>query len=205
MSRRGGLRRAIAEEAARLMVDEDVREYITAKRMAADHLLGMRVESTTALPSNGEIREAVVARARLVGGLNFDERLAHMRRVAVEVMTALEAFEPRLIGSVASGKIHRNSDVDIQLFCGREDRLEKALWDAGYDFERIEHDVLKDGAFQRFVHYHFDVEGVPVELSVYDRAELYIVRYSSIDGKPIDRVPRRRVEALLARTRGARQ
>ena len=202
MSRQAGLRRAIAEEAARLMVDEDVREYIEAKRMAADNLLGMRVGSQATLPSNGEIREAIVARARLVGGFAYAQRLAHMRRVAIEVMGALEPFEPRLIGSVASGKIHRNSDVDIQLFCTREDRLEQALSEAGYEFERIEHDVMKDGVFRRYVHYHFDVAGVPVELSVYDRAELYVTRYSSIDGKPIDRVPRRRVEALLARVRG---
>lgn len=203
MSRAAGLRRAIAEEAARLMVDEDVREYIEAKRMAADHLLGMRVGPCGALPSNGEIRAAIVARARLVGGVAHGQRLAHMRRVAIRVMGELEAFEPRLIGSVASGKIHRNSDVDIQLFCADEERLEGALWRAGHDFEQIEHDVMKDGVFRRYVHYHFDVEGVPVELSVYDRAELFITRYSSVDGKPIDRVPRRRVVELLARTRDA--
>lgn len=184
------------------MVDEDVREYIEAKRMAADNLLGLRVGSQPVLPSNGEIRDAIVARARLVGGFAYEARLAQLRRVAIEVMGALEAFEPRLIGSVASGKIHRNSDVDIQLFCARDDRLEKALWDARYEFERVEHDVMKDGLFRRYVHYHFDVEDVPVELSVYDRAELYITRYSSVDGKPIDRVPRRRVVELLARARG---
>lgn len=111
------------------------------------------------------------------------------------------ARSPRLIGSVASGKIHRNSDVDIQLFCTREDRLEDALRDAGYEIERLEHERMKDGVFRRFVHYHFDLHGVPVELSVYDRAELYITRYSSVDGKPIDRVPLRRVRALLVHSR----
>ena len=180
------------------MVDEDVREYIAAKRMAADNLLGMRVGTPAALPSNGEIRAAIVARSKLDPGFAYEARLAHMRRVAVQVMGVLDAFEPRLIGSVASGNIHRNSDLDLQLFCGREDELEHALRDAGYTFERIEHDVMKDGAFRRYVHYHFDADGVPVELSVYDRKELSITRYSSVDGKPIDRVPRRRVEALLA-------
>ena len=63
-----------------------------------------------------------------------------------------------------------------------------------------QHDL--ESVTRRYVHYHFDVEGIPVELSVYDRAELYITRYSSIDGKPIDRVPRRRVVAMLASTRG---
>jgi hypothetical protein len=40
---------------------------------------------------------------------------------------------------------------------------------------------------------------VPVELSVYEPEELRIVSYSSIDGKPIDRLPLGRVASLLAR------
>lgn len=52
--------------------------------------------------------------------------------------------------------------MHIQLFCARDDALEKALWDGRYEF----------------------------------------TRYSSVDGEPIDRVPRRRVVELLARARG---
>lgn len=197
MSGHRGQRQAIAEEAARLMVDEDVREYIEAKRIAADYLFGMRVGSNVRLPSNGEIRAAIVTRAALRDAGQHRERLMHMRRVALEVMLQLEAFEPRLIGSVASGAIHRNSDIDIQLFCVRHDTLEGVLRSHGYEAERLEHEILKDGMFRRYIHYHFEREGVDVELSVYEPAELHIVRFSSIDGKPIDRVPRRRLEALL--------
>ena len=185
----------IAEEAARVMVDEDVKEYIEAKRIAADNLFGMRASANIRLPSNGEIRAAIVARAALRD--SGRERLSHMRRVALEVMLQLEAFEPRLIGSVATGAIHRNSDVDIQLFCVRHDTLEQVLHANGYEAERLEHEIWKDGMFRRYVHYHFEREGVDIELSVYEPAELHVVRFSSIDGKPIDRVPRRRLEALL--------
>jgi predicted component of type VI protein secretion system len=197
LSRRPGQRRAIAEEAARLMVDEDVREYIEAKRMAADNLLGMRVGFNAALPSNGEIRDAIVARARMLDAAGHRARLDDMRRVALEVMVQLEAFEPRLIGSVATGNIHRNSDIDIQLFCEGHDRLEQALRRHGHAAERMEHEVVKDGLLGRYVHYHFELHGSEVELSVYEPGELFVTRFSSVDGKPIDRVPRRRLEALL--------
>ena len=183
------------------MVDEDVKEYITAKHMAADNVCGMRVGSNVPLPSNGEIRAAVVARAALVDGLRHHERLGHLRVVALAVMQQLDAFEPRLIGSVASGAIHRNSDVDIQVFCTRHDRLEQTLRANGHDAERLEHDLVRNGSFHRYVHYHFDVGGADVELSVYEPAELHVVRFSSIDGKPIDRMPRRRLEALMRRRR----
>ncbi len=200
MSRRAQ-RRAIAEEAARLMVEEDVSEYITAKNMAADNVCGMRLGSSVPLPSNGEIRAAIVARATLVEGVHRSERLRHLRLVALDVMAELEAFEPRLIGSVASGAIHANSDVDIQLFCVDHAPLEKTLWACGHEAERLEHEIARDGRMHRYIHYHFDVRGADVELSVYPPEELRVVRLSSIDGKPIDRVPRRRVEALVAAAR----
>lgn len=196
MSRRDQ-RRAIAEEAARLMVEEDVSEYITAKQMAADHVCGMRLGPAAPLPSNGEIRAAIVARATIAEGHRRRERLRHMRDVALEVMAWLETFEPRLIGSVASGAIHRNSDIDIQVFCADDAPLERTLHRHGCAAERLEHEVAIDGGrLHRYVHYHFEVRGADVELSVYPPEELRVVRYSSIDGKPIDRMSRRRVEAL---------
>lgn len=199
MSRRDQ-RRAIAEEAARLMMDEDVTEYIVAKHMAADQICGARLGGGAPLPSNAEIHAAIVARARLAEAVTRRERLLHMRRIAIRVMRELSAFEPRLIGSVATGAIHRGSDVDIQVFCTDTDVLERALRAGGHDAERLEHEIALEGGFHRYIHYHFDVEGAPVELSVYPLAELRIPRTSSIDGKSIDRVPLRRVEALLRET-----
>lgn len=180
------------------MVDEDVREYYEAKRIAADNLFGMRVGPQPVLPSNGQIRAAIVRRTKDIAGFDRHERLARMRRVAIAVMIELDRFDPRLIGSVASGKIHPTSDVDLQLFCLQEADVAEALDRGGHSYERLEHALMKDGLFRRFVHYHFEVGDVPVELSVYDRAELHVTRYSSVDGQPIDRLTRRRVEALLA-------
>jgi hypothetical protein len=62
----GGLRAQIAAESARVMYEEQVKEYFKAKRIAAKRLLG-RVEARRVrfrprdLPSNGEIREALLA------------------------------------------------------------------------------------------------------------------------------------------------
>ncbi len=196
MSRKAA-RRAIAQEAARLMVEEDVKEYITAKAMAADIVLGARSVNARFLPSNGEIRQEVVARGDLVHRVY---RLRQLREVALAVMRALAAFEPRLIGSVATGAIHSHSDIDIQCFVRRHDALEEALRLNGYEAERLEHLVFKDARWQRFVHYHFDTRGAHVELSVYEPPELHVVRFSSVDGKPIDRVPTGRLLALLARS-----
>ncbi len=199
---RGGkaLRRAIAAEAARLMIHEDVGEYFNAKRQAAENLLGMRATAVT-LPSNREIRAAILQLTSLEG-VTRDRRLAHMRSVALDLMDRLAAFDPRLIGSVASGAIHAHSDIDLHIFCRSHDQLEHVLRVEGLEAERIERDVSAGGQRRRYVHYQLELEGIPVELSVYEPEELRVVSYSSIDDKPIDRMTRARLARLATEALG---
>ena len=94
IERFGGLRVAIATEAARLMYEEGVKQYFTAKRMAARRLLGRvagrRLRYRPAdLPSNGEIRDALLALAALAEGSGRTRRLFAMRIVALEAMRAI--------------------------------------------------------------------------------------------------------------------
>src|SRR6478752_7724679 len=104
MSRFGpaGLRGAIAAEAARVMYEEGVKQYFTAKRLAARRLLG-RTEARRLrcrpmdLPSNGEIRDALLVVAERAEGAARTRRLFAMRVVALRVMQGLAGFEPRLI------------------------------------------------------------------------------------------------------------
>src|SRR5947209_16146 len=104
VGRFGGLRGAVAAEAARLMYEEGVKQYFTAKRLAAKRLLGrvggrrLRYRPSD-LPSNGEIRDALLAIAELAEGSKRRRRLFAMRVIALEAMRDLAPFEPRLIGS----------------------------------------------------------------------------------------------------------
>jgi len=90
MSASKALRRAVAAEAARLMLTEDVGEYYHAKRQAAENLVGMRA-GHIALPSNREVRAAIV-RLTSLQGTTKAHRLQHMRRVALELMDRLALF-----------------------------------------------------------------------------------------------------------------
>ncbi len=195
MSRRRPDPQAVAAEAARLMLDEGVKEYFTAKRLAADRLGARR------LPSNRQIRSVIVA----LTSIDAEARrrwLRRLREVAVRVMERLHDLEPRLIGSVASGAVHAESDVDLHIFTLDEEALLIRLRDAGLDPVREVRPVVKGGRLRRFVHVRFDVDDVFVELSVYAPAELRRTSYSSIDGKPIDRVPLGRVRRLLDEVAG---
>lgn len=203
IERFGGLRVAIATEAARLMYEEGVKQYFTAKRMAARRLLGRvagrRLRYRPAdLPSNGEIRDALLALAALAEGSGRTRRLFAMRIVALEAMRAIAPFEPRLIGSVSTGHIRRGSDVDLQVFTDDEDALERHLRGLGWTFERERVTIQKFGEIREYVHFHV-ADVFPIELTVYARRELRFRPRSSTDGKPIVRVSANMLSALLLR------
>lgn len=203
IQRFGGIRVAIAREAARLMYEESVKQYFTAKHLAAKRVLG-RVEGHNTrfrpadLPSNGEIRDALLSLASLAEGSLRTRRLFAMRVVALEAMRDLSAFEPRLIGSVSTGHIRRGSDIDLQVFTNSPDALAARLRDLGWSFDREVASIQKFGEIREYLHFHV-AEAFPIELTVYEPRELRFRPRSSTDGKPIVRVGRTALERLLLR------
>jgi hypothetical protein len=108
--RYGGLRAVIAQLAAQIMYGEEVKQYFTAKQLAAKRLLGQVNAKALRylpqdLPSNGEIKEALLELVTEIEGDGRTRRLFAMRVVVLEAMDALEQFSPRLIGSVATGHV----------------------------------------------------------------------------------------------------
>ena len=59
------LRRALAQEAARIMAEHGIADFLQAKRKAADRL---GVNDVAVLPKNVEIEAALRAHQRLFGG-----------------------------------------------------------------------------------------------------------------------------------------
>lgn len=198
----GGLRGAIAAEAARLMYEEGVKQYFTAKRLASKRILG-RVEARRVrfrpadLPSNGEIRDALLALAELAEGPGRTRRLFAMRVVALNAMRDLDDFEPRLIGSVSTGHIRRGSDIDLHVFTDDEDTLLTHVRNLGWVHETERVSILKFGEVREYTHVHVKLD-YEVELTVYARRELRFRPRSSTDGKPIVRMKPAALEALLA-------
>ena len=74
------LRQAVAEEAARIMREQGVDDYLLAKRKAAERL---GVTDASILPRNTEIEAALVAHQRLFAADRHEADLAAMRRSAL--------------------------------------------------------------------------------------------------------------------------
>ncbi|WP_193164435.1 nucleotidyltransferase domain-containing protein [Microbulbifer hainanensis] len=197
MNKQQRIRLLITREAARLMYEEGVKQYLHAKRTAAKRIIGNQYKySPKYLPSNGEISDAVYALSQLKDPDTHEEQLFRMRCRAVEIMEKLEPFSPRLIGSVSTGRIRAGSDIDLHVFCDDIEEPEVYLESLGWRFEREKTSINVNGKIVDYQHIHLDFD-FPVELSVYPLRELRVVTRSSTDGKPINRLTVSKVRQLI--------
>ncbi len=195
------LRLLVAEEAARIMHEQGVRDYGLAKRKAAARL-GLP-PGGRGLPRNREVEAALAAYRRL-----FDEdheaRLRRLRRVAAETMRLLAEFEPRLVGSVLSGTAGEHSDVNLHLFADAPERVALFLAERRIPYEEAERRLRP--AAGRDPHpypaFRFVAGDVAVELTVFPFDGLRQAPCSPLDGRPMRRAGLAAVEALLAEPEG---
>lgn len=131
-SRRWRLRDLVAFEAAKLLYDGEYKEYIDAKRAAAEDL------ETSTLPSNQEVALKILEYALEVEGEDYWKRLKELRDEALEVMENLSKFNPRLVGSVWRGIIKPNSDIDIELDSENLEEVKQKIKESGYEILGVE-------------------------------------------------------------------
>ena len=190
--RHGGLRAAITQLAAQIMYGEDVKQYFTAKRLAAKRLLGRSSSKSLRyrpqdLPSNGEIQRALLELVDEIEGSVRTRRLFAMRIVALEAMAELEMFSARLIGSVATGHVRSGSDIDLHVFAEHPAEVEARVRELGWTYETQHVNIMKHGKVMEFTHV-LVADVFPLELTVYAPNELAHRPRSSTDGKPIVRI-----------------
>ena len=189
-------RQQVALLAARLMYSREESEYFTAKRKAARQLgLGPKTRPAD-LPSNAEVRDQVLALARLYERDDRLDRLRSMRFRALRLMRALARFRPRLIGSVLTGHIREGSDIDIHVFSDGIAAVTDVLEGLGLEPEVERKRVVKHNEARTFTHIRV-VDDDPIELTLYPEAQVNYVFKSSITGKGMERASIAELEALL--------
>ena len=195
------LRRALAQEAARIMAEHGVQDFLVAKRKAAERL---GVEDVAAvLPKNREIELALAEHQRLFGGESHVESLSAQRRAALTAMRSLSEFEPRLVGAVLAGTATEYSDVQLHLFADRAETVTLKLIDAGIAHEVTERRVKLDAERVRpFPGVRFSVDDFAVEATVFPADGIRQAPVSPVDGRPMRRANTFEVAALLGEEPG---
>ena len=189
------LRQAVAEEAARIMREQGVDDFLLAKRKAAERL---GVTDASILPRNTEIEAALVAHQRLFAADRHEAGLASLRRSALEAMRLLSDFQPRLVGPVLTGTASPHSEINLHLFTESAEAVSIRLEERGVPHEvlerrlRYERDRTVSYPALRFVAGRQTVDAVVFPLDGIRQAPC-----SPVDGKPMRRASAAEVESLL--------
>jgi len=192
------IRQLIAREAARLMYEEGIKEYRDAKRKAGKPFGSDKALSLGShLPSNAEIHEELRALLELHEEEELPGRLLELRLIALGYLELFAPFTPYLVGSVLSGVVTSQSDIDIHLFADDPEEVENFLRAHEIPFETELVSIRKGGAFHDYSHIYIDDKGVTIECSVYPTAERHRVSKSSITGRPMERAGAKALRRLI--------
>ncbi len=192
------LRRLLAVEAARIMVDEAVGDFRSAKEKAARRL---GVEAQQHWPSNTEIHDELQARLQLFHADTQPLALRRLREFALQAMQWLQEFQPRLVGPVWEGDATEHSKITLHLFADAPESVLFFLLDAQVEYEEGWQRLrFGDAQPQDYPSFQLEYEGVPLRLVVFALDEDRRSPASPRDGKPLPRGGITQLRRLLAET-----
>lgn len=191
------VRQLIAEEAARIILDEGVLDYHLAKRKAADRLGAVQTRN---LPRNTEIEAAVIERQRLFEDEETPLRIAHLRAVALKAMDLLERYSPRLVGPALQGIDNGRQEITLHAFAESVEEVMFFLADRGVSYRVTERRVRSTRGHEPMPCIEFGAEDVDIDVLVFPIDGLRQAPLSPVNGKPMKRASAREVEALMRDT-----
>jgi predicted nucleotidyltransferase len=191
------LRRALAQEAARIMSEQGIDDYGLAKRKAAERFGATDI---AVLPKNTEIEAALADHQRLFESHTHSSTLDALRRTALQAMRLLKRFEPRLVGPVLSGTASEHSEINLHVFAEAPESVALHLMDNGIPHRMVERrlryepDRLVSYPVVRFVAGHREIEAVVFPINGIRQSPA-----SPVDGRPMRRASTEELESMLAR------
>lgn len=192
-------RRAVCEEAARIMAEESVRNYQIAKhkacvRLGYDH-------RRTPLPTNREIESAFATRLRLFRGDSLIRRLRCGRQRAAEIMRLFAPFQPRLVGALLRGNVTDDTPIELHIFADNPEEIVDHLHHNQIPCQTFDKRVRFSG--NRYVQipgFRFSVDHDMVELLTFNTKQLREAPICPVDGRPMKRASLSAVESLSLET-----
>lgn len=188
-------RQLLAQEAARIIVEQGIQDFRLAKIKAAQRL-GLAERGS--LPGNSEIEEAVGEHLKLFGRESHVSLLHTLRKVALSAMEILSPFDPRLVGPVLSGTAAANSAINLHVFSDTPELIAMKLDENRLSYRTFERRLKsrRDRA-ESFAGYRFVHDDAPVEATVFPVDGVRQAPISPIDGRPMKRADQTAVRKLL--------
>lgn len=189
------IRQEVAAEAARIMATEGQRSYLGAKQKAARRL---GLSSSTSLPSNSEVEQALREWQEFYGGEEHANVLQDLRQAALSAMRFLAPFRPRLAGPVLEGTADEFSRISLHVFADDPDAIIHFLLDRKIPFEQESRRFRwHDGRFRDFEIVVIEAGGQVIELILMIGRDALQAPPSPIDGRAQKRMGTSELEKLL--------
>jgi hypothetical protein len=194
--REENLRRHLAYLAARLMAEDGMKDFGSAKQKAARQA---GLADAKLLPDNREVEEALRDYQGLYQTDIQPAELRRLRHVAVKVMREFAEFRPFLVGAVLNGTANQFSEVVLQLFSEDPKALMLFLVNRRMRFEQSVKRMRMGDDWADVPQFHLEVDGAPVTMSVYSPSEEHRLPRGRLgpDGEMPQRARLAEVEALL--------
>ena len=189
-------RLAVCEEAARIMDQQGIRDYQTAKTKAVIRLgVGRRFP----LPSNREVEKVLRQRLLLFKTDQWAGRCRALWGLATATMETFSYFEPRLVGALLRGVVTEKTPVELHLFSDTPEEIVVSLAQHAIPFESFEKRVRFRRKRYAFIPaFRFAREDVDVEVLAFSRNGIREAPLCPVDGQPMKRIALRRAREILA-------
>ncbi len=185
----------LAQEAARIIVEQGIQDYRLAKTKAADRL-GMSERGS--LPRNSEIEHAVSEHLKLFGRESHLDLLRILREAALSAMELLAPFTPRLVGPVLHGTAAANSAVNLHVFSDSAELVAQTLRDRSVQFRIYERRIKsRRDHTETFSGFRFTHDNSSIEATVFPVDGVRQAPISPVNGKPMQRADKNAVLELL--------
>ncbi len=190
----------IAAAAARIMAEEGIDDFALAKRKAARRL---GAADTEALPANDEIEAELRDYLALYQAEEHPERIAELRRAALEAMRALERFSPYLTGPVLAGLAGPYAEIELQLFPESSKEVELFLLDRKIEYDASDERRYTGDRARAVAVILLTWDGAPLRLSVFDPRDERAAMKTTQAGKVAARAGIAEVRTLVEADRDA--
>ena len=188
-------RKILAQEAARIIVEQGIQDYRLAKKKAAERH-GMTERGS--LPGNSEIEHAVSEHLKLFGRESHIELLRVLRAAALSAMELLAPFTPRLVGPVLHGTAAVNSAVNLHVFSDSAELVGQTLQDNAVQYRIYERRIKsRRDRTENFSGFRFTHGNSSIEATVFPIDGMRQAPISPVNGKPMRRADSHTVQRLL--------
>lgn len=188
------LRHALANEAAKIITVEGVRDFHRAKLKASERLGNSEHGS---LPSNFEIEQAITLFQKTFV-TNYDQKLLVELQIALTIMTWLQDYAPYLVGSVFESSADLHSPITIHVSCDTVESVTNDFQDKSVEFKLLERRLKLNNDFVFLPTINFEFQNYEIEVLVFSLRQQHQKPKSKSQNRSMHRINLKGLKELLA-------